>query len=148
MSDKDRLKLRAIDREDVATISALLQDAVVTVGDMAFLAEENRFIFVANRFCWEARGSEADHHRVYERVLTGVSFEGVKRAQRRGINIAKPGVALELLSIEVSDGMIDLIFAAGAMVRLEIDALGCRFEDIDEPWPTSWRPRHPLDDDA
>ncbi|MBS7539181.1 DUF2948 family protein [Ancylobacter lacus] len=48
------LKLIALDVEDLAVISAHLQDAVVRVGDMAFLPREHRFALLTNRFDWEA----------------------------------------------------------------------------------------------
>ncbi|MCK0198640.1 DUF2948 family protein [Ancylobacter sp. 6x-1] len=48
------LKLIALDGEDLAILSAHLQDAVVRVGDMVFLQREHRFALLANRFDWEA----------------------------------------------------------------------------------------------
>jgi hypothetical protein len=54
------LKLRAYDREDFAVVSAVLQDALVPVIDMAWLAEEQRFACVANRFRWERRAPAGD----------------------------------------------------------------------------------------
>jgi hypothetical protein len=36
-----------------------------------------------------------------------------------------------------------LVFAGGAQIRIETDAIACRIEDIGEPWPTRWRPTHP-----
>ena len=47
------LKLRAVDADDIAVMSACLQDALVPVHDMRFLAGEASFVLVANRFCWE-----------------------------------------------------------------------------------------------
>ncbi|MEE8562657.1 MAG: DUF2948 family protein, partial [Alphaproteobacteria bacterium] len=52
------LKLRAVDAEDFAVLGACLQDALVPVQDMRFLGEENRFVMVANRFCWENLAAE------------------------------------------------------------------------------------------
>ena len=46
------LKLIALDADDLAVISAHLQDAVMKVGDLAFLPREKRFAAVANRFDW------------------------------------------------------------------------------------------------
>ena len=44
------LKLIALDAEDLSVISTHLQDAVLHVGDMAFLKREMRFAAVANRW--------------------------------------------------------------------------------------------------
>ena len=53
MSSPGLLKLRAHDAEDLAVVSALLQDAIVPAKEMTFLADERRFVMVANRFMWE-----------------------------------------------------------------------------------------------
>ena len=46
----DLLKLVALDQEDLAVISAHLQDAIVKVGDLTYLPRERRFALVARRF--------------------------------------------------------------------------------------------------
>ena len=71
----DALKLLARDEEDLAVISAILQDALIPVSEMAFLPEEQRFALVANRFRWEAPGDRPRES--LERRLTGLSVGGV-----------------------------------------------------------------------
>ncbi|HWT31128.1 MAG TPA: DUF2948 family protein, partial [Propylenella sp.] len=44
MTDDDRLRLIALDSEDLAVLSAHVQDAVLKVGEMSWLAEEKRFV--------------------------------------------------------------------------------------------------------
>ena len=44
------LKLIALDVDDLAVISAHLQDAVLQVGDIAYLPRDKRFAAIANRF--------------------------------------------------------------------------------------------------
>jgi len=46
-------KLRAEDADDLAVISACLQDALVAVRDLAFVTQDHTFLMVANRFRWE-----------------------------------------------------------------------------------------------
>ena len=75
------LKLRAADAEDLAVISAILQDSLVTVAEMAYLADESRFVLVANRFKWEPQ--EGAVPAKGERVLTGLCIDGVKSVSRR-----------------------------------------------------------------
>ena len=61
VAPQDRpLKLRAYDREDFAVVSAVLQDALVPVIDLAWLSGEKRFALVANRFRWERRAPAGD----------------------------------------------------------------------------------------
>jgi hypothetical protein len=60
----DLLRLLALDQEDLAIVSAHLQDAVVRVGDIAYLPKERRFALLARRFDWEAppeRAAPAPH---------------------------------------------------------------------------------------
>jgi hypothetical protein len=138
----DRLKLRAVDEEDLAIISAILQDALVAVGDMDFLAEESRFVLVANRFCWEAKPIDNAH---YERTLAGLAFSEVSAVSLRGFDRRDPDRLLQILALHRDGEAIILDFSSGASLRLEAAQILCHMEDLGEAWPTPWRPRHPLD---
>ena len=48
------LRLLAQDEADLAVLSAQMQDAVVRVGDMAWLPKARRFALVGCRFDWMA----------------------------------------------------------------------------------------------
>ena len=50
----DRLKLIALDREDIEVVSAHLQDAVVKAADIHWRPAERRLVVALNRFDWEA----------------------------------------------------------------------------------------------
>jgi hypothetical protein len=148
MKDARPLRLRAEDAGDLAVISACLQDAVVLVREMKYLPTEGRFVMVVNRFRWEdADGERGESDRpVYGRVHCGVCFEKVKAVRSAGIERQRPGQIVSLLALEAAEGRIDLVCSGGAAVRLEVDGLVCHLRDLDEPWPTQWRPAHPLDD--
>jgi hypothetical protein len=138
------LKLRAEDAEDLGVISAILQDALVPVADMAFLAGERRFVMVANRFRWErARRDDAGDA---ERTLAGLCFEGVDGVKRRGFSAAERDRILELLALRSEPGAVRVDFAGGASLLLETARLAVRLDDIGEPWPTPFRPQHNLDE--
>ena len=153
-----RLKLRADDPEDLAIVSAQLQDAIVPIGDMAFLAAQKRFVLVANRFMWEAGaiengpapdGEEASEDRpVYLRSNCGVRFEGVTAVRSRGVDLQDRAQMLELLAVRWVDGGTELDFSGDATVRLEMKRPVCLIEDIGEPWPTTRRPSHMFEDEA
>ncbi len=141
-----KLKLRAVDDEDMKILSTCLQDALVPVGDMEYFPDDGRFVLVASRFCWEQPAESFDPgDEFYERIHCALSFNGVKKVHRRGISRRNPAQLLELLSLSVKDGAVELVFAGGAALRLEVDALSCQIEDFGEPWPTRWRPRHVID---
>lgn len=143
------LKLKATDAEDLGTVSAFLQDALIAVGDIAFIAEERRFVLVANRFRWEAMPcqeaeqlGEAD---CFERVHSGLRFENVTAVKTRGLDALDASQLLALLAINQDAGGLTLVFAGNVAIRVETAAPLCFLEDFGEPWPTKWRPKHPLE---
>jgi hypothetical protein len=138
-----RLKLRAADTDDLAIISAILQDAVIPMEEMAYLPAERRFVLVANRFRWEDARDETVPGRIYERVHSGLVIDEVRAVRTRGIDQTASGRILSLLAVEASDGAIDLVFSGNAAVRIEVDRIICHLEDVAEPYPTRWRPTHP-----
>jgi hypothetical protein len=139
------LKLIARDEEDLAVLSAVLQDALIPISEMAYLPEERRFVLVANRFRWEAPHDRPRDN--FERRLTGLSIDGVSVVRRRGFSLAEPDRILALLAIRQVEGALQLEFAGGAAIRLETAEILCHLDDLGEPWPTRWQPRHPLGDD-
>ena len=48
----DELKLVALDRDDIAVVSAHVQDALVRVADIFWQPREHRFVMGLNRFDW------------------------------------------------------------------------------------------------
>ena len=140
----DKLKLRAEDEEDLAVISAFLQDALLPVAEMVYLAEEQRFVLVANRFMWER--PPVDKKGRSERTLTGLAFEGVTAVQVRGFERSQGDRILQVLAVRSAPGAIIFEFSGADAMRLEVGRILCHLEDIGEPWPTPWRPRHALDD--
>jgi len=147
----DGLRLRAEDAEDLAVISACLQDALVAVRDLAYDPAARTFVLVANRFRWEGRGG-ADRDLPFERTLCGVAFEAIDGVAYRGFHRAEEERILALLAIQptrsAAGSMIDLEFARGATIRLTASAISCRARDFGEPWPTGWQPGHALDEPA
>ena len=145
-ASKDPLKLLARDAEDLAVLSAFLQDALVDFGDMTYLAGERRFAVVCTRFRWEDVPPD-DKERPGERVLCGLSFEGVTRVQTRGIDAKRDARRIfELLAVQAAPGEVRLVLAGGSEVRLEAPEIAIRLKDLGEPWPVFARPRHPLED--
>ena len=144
------LKLRAEDADDLAVISACLQDALVAVRDLAYDRAARTFMLVANRFRWESRKADLPSGAPHERVLCGVAFADVDRVSYRGFRRNDEDRILLLLAIRTGEargaGTIDLDFAADATVRLTVSEIACTTADLSEPWPTQWAPDHPLDD--
>jgi hypothetical protein len=150
------LRLRAEDAEDLAVISACLQDALVSVRDLAYDQGARNFVLVANRFRWEggAAGRTAESEGTpFERTLCGIIFDEIDGVVYRGFHRSEEDRILALLAIRPNfgpgtsstSGLIDLEFAAGVTIRLTAAAIRCRARDFGEPWPTVWQPGHSLD---
>jgi hypothetical protein len=144
------LRLRAADAEDLAVISACLQDALVSVRDLAYDPDARTFVLVANRFRWEGGGADAPEGARFERILCGIGFDAVDGVAYRGFHRSEEDRILSLLAIlampEPAVATIDLDFAGGATIRLTAAAIRCRVRDFGEAWPTAWRPGHSLDE--
>lgn len=138
------VKLAATDQEDIAVLSALLQDSVIPISEMIYLAAESRFALVANRFRWEDASAEKISGQIYERVCCGVTFDRVTAVRRRNFDQAQRGQMFDLLALEATSAYVDLVFAGSATIRLEVEKIQCHAEDFGDPWPTQWRPEHDL----
>ena len=141
-----QLKLIALDLEDLQIISAHLQDAIVRVDEMAYVAGENRFAAILRRFDWTNA-----QNGIYQRRQSALRFEKVRSAQYKNIS---PGVSqatpLELLAIDYEPtdevgGTITLVFSGDAGIRLEADCIEAELRDLGPVWKTNARPEHPED---
>jgi DUF2948 family protein len=147
------LKLIALDADDLAVISANLQDAVMRVGDLAFQPREKRFAAVANRFDWvDALEQEAakGEHRHYARRRTALRFERVLSAQVQGLDPKNKSAVTSLLAVafeplEPPAGLITLQFADGSAIRLHVECIEAELRDLGPAWEAKSKPQHPED---
>ncbi len=150
MKDAIPIRLAAIDEEDLAVISACVQDAVLKVGDMTYLPRERRFAVAMNRFAWETTDGDAPS---YERRRAVLTFDRVTGAKVTRIDRGRPDAVLELLAVkfEATDapaGCVTLVFAGGGAVRLDVEVIEVRLADLGAAWATTAKPEHDLDDTA
>jgi hypothetical protein len=139
------LKLLALDSEDLEVVSATTQDAVVRVGDMGYAKSDRRFALLMNRYAWE----DGDSRGRGVRKRAALHFDRVNDVKVTGIDTnARDGV-LELLTIAYTDGgdadgHVDLAFAGGGTVRLTVECLEARMQDLGAAWGAKARPEHAL----
>src|SRR5512147_404408 len=99
-NDRSGLKLIALDTEDLDVVSAHLQDAVISVGEMTYLKAERRFAAIANRFDWsDALAGRQARRGTFTRRRAGLRFENVLGAQLAGINLDDKRQMLNVLAI-------------------------------------------------
>lgn len=135
------LKLLALDSEDLDVISATTQDAVVRVGDMGYAKGDHRFALLMNRFAWEEGG------KTRQRKRAALHFDRVNDVKVSGIDTNSIEGVLELLAIRfsVTDdpvGHVDLDFAGGGTIRLTVECLEARLQDLGAAWAARATPEH------
>ncbi len=139
------LRLVALDADDLAIISAHVQDGLVKVSDLEFLAKEHRFVVTMNRFAWETGKPKFRH--MYQRRRSVLHFERVTHVELSGIDRTRTDDVLVLLAIrffplESPGGKVELVFAAGAALRLTVECVEARLADLGAAWETGNRPVH------
>lgn len=135
------LRLLAQDAEDLAVISAALQDAVGKLGDISYEPAARRLTLAFNRFCWEGGG------RSTERVRTALQIGGVLSVKARKLRRDAPQGVVELLALgfepaETPGGAVTLTFAGGGDLRCTVECIDAVLSDVSAPWPTQRAPAH------
>ena len=139
----ESLRLVAKDEADLEVVSSLLQDAIIAGADMHYDAQDNCFIIVANRFCWE-RPALADMNAssggaLHERALCGVRINHVTAVQKRRwpadwrdafLNL----LALKLVDVSQQDSgcMVEFSFSGGPSLRLITKQIDIVLGDLDK----------------
>jgi len=141
------LKLLALDAEDLAVLSAHVQDAVLRVPDMGYARGDKRFALLMNRYDWEADKPRSKGLR----KRAGLHFNSVEAVAYAGFDPAAPEGVLNLLAltfIPAPDGVagiVEITFAGGGTVRLTVEALEARLADLGSAWAAAAKPAHALD---
>lgn len=144
------VKLIALDAEDLGVVSANVQDAIVRVADMTFLAKEKRFVLICNRFdALAALVPEAGTGEAYTRRRAGLRFERVIAAQVAGLDLRDQARFLVMLSAtyeplagQEPEGYVMITFAGDAAVRLHVECVEAELRDLGAAWQTERKPRH------
>jgi hypothetical protein len=158
------MRLIAKDAEDLAIIAACLQDALVPISEVQYLAGEQRFIMLLNRFRWERQpagrhapasaktsGSDASFHDAddyfdtEQRIHCGLCIDKVTSVRSRGVDLKQRGKFLSLLTLQVDGSNLNLVFSGGGIIQLTVSELSVFLKDMGEGWPTQWRPDHERD---
>ena len=136
--------LAAEDAEDLEIVSARLQDAVAQLKDLAWLPKTRRFAALFNRFKWEDKRKRADL-----RVRALLHFDDVLSVKSKGLKRGAPDAVVSLLAIRFTPkggddpaGTVELLFAGGGTIRLEVECLSAGLADVGGEWAARGRPDH------
>ncbi len=132
------LHLIAQDGDDLAVLSALVQDAVFVASDLTYRARQRRFAILLTRFRWEDRAAAEAAKRPYERVRSLLVIEDVGAVRSAGFDREDKAQTLSLLSLTHTPGVdgtgvLTLALAGGGTLALEVEALEVRLEDVTRP---------------
>ena len=127
-----QLKLIALDADDLAVISAHVQDARVQASDIIWRQGEKRLVIGMNRLDWEQTLSGETSPR---RLIAALRFDRVLACKSRNIDIEQPQAVLELVGIEFHPGAAPggsalLLFNHGGALRLDVECLECELTDL------------------
>ena len=127
-----QLKLIALDADDLAVISAHVQDARVASSDIIWRQAEKRLVIGMNRLDWEQTLSGQAQPR---RLIAALRFDRVLACKSRNIDLSSSEQMLELVGIEFHEheapgGSALLMFAEGGAIRLDVECLECQLTDL------------------
>lgn len=140
------LVLAARDAEDLEVISARLQDSVAKLGDFVYLKKKRCFFGLFNRFKWE------DGKKGNLRVRSGLHFDGVLAVRSKNVKLGADDAVVELLAVnfapkpgETPSGTVELVFAGGGIILLEVECLDASLSDVGAEWAARGRPAHEIE---
>ncbi len=132
MPEPELLRLIALDADDLAVISAHVQDARVRAADIVWRQRENRLVVGMQRLDWEQTLSGGAAPR---RATAALRFDRVLACKSRDIEMDRPDAVLELVGIEfhpdeAPGGRALLLFSHGGALRLDVECLECALTDL------------------
>ena len=135
LSVLNRMKLNAIDTEELKIIATVLQDGLIEVNDVKYLPSIRTFIVMITRFMWE----EKIVNKTNNRTKAVLVFEDVLAVHSRNIDQMNKTKVLELLTFNFYNNKsknieIELLFNNDATIKLETEVVQAKLEDQGESW--------------
>ena len=145
------LKLLALDGDDLAIMSALVQDAITRPGEMTYLRDERAFVLVVDRLARELRPERAGPlglRKRWQRRRAALDLRRVSKVERLGFDQAAKDELLVVLAVTLDaaadgvGGTVTVAFAGGATLRLTVEVVEARLTDLGPAWKSGATPRH------
>ncbi|WP_114284405.1 DUF2948 family protein [Candidatus Halocynthiibacter alkanivorans] len=143
------LFLKALDAEDLQVLSALVQDAVLPMGEIRYDRSQRQFALLLNRFRWEDVPQAERRKRDFERVQSVLAIGDVMKVATSGIDPADKDLVLSLLSVsfepgEDGTGRVELTLAGDGAIALDVEAIDLTLKDVTRPYvaPSRHLPKH------
>lgn len=141
------LALIAHEADDLPVLSALLQDAVFPLRELAYVRPRRRFAILLSRFRWEDRARAEGQGRSYERVQSLLVVHDVLAVRSTGFDPNAKEAVQSLLALTFAPtgdgaGTLTLTLSGGGMIALEVEALDATLRDVNRPHLAKSVPEH------
>jgi hypothetical protein len=129
----ETLALLGQEPDDVATFSALLQDATLRLADVGYDRKARRLALLVNRYRRERPTPS--------RIRCAFRVETVDSVQRAGWPGDTDAVTV-ILSLAIEGDWLVITCAGGIALRARIEVIDLVLEDMGEAWATTRVPAH------
>jgi hypothetical protein len=139
------LKLLALDSDDLAVISAHIQDSVFKLSDVRYEAKRGQFALQFNRFVWENSSASQSQN---ARCRAGLCIKRVEAVRSTGINRQETDKVHSLLALQFTqkddgpNGTLELILSGNGIIALDVECVEAQFADVSGSWDTQSKPEH------
>jgi Protein of unknown function (DUF2948) len=133
------LRLDALDETDLTVISAQMQDAVLTLGDISYAPKRKQFALIANRYAWDAGRRERRRSGLHFNRVNSVQVQNLRKGDREAIVSL---LAVTFTSTDDPSGTVTLAFSGGGSIRLAVECIEASLRDLGPAWETPSTPRH------
>ncbi len=138
MSIENKIRLNALNNDDLKIFSFLCQDAIISKEEIFYDKTKKMFVATLNRYCWEQQ--ELKDKNISYRVITGLQIKNVNNVEY--INFKSKIFFYNLLAITYDKTNIILNLSMSSKIILDCKKIDATIEDIDIPWPTKLKPSH------
>jgi len=128
------LRLKVQDVEDLAVVSALMQDAVLPMKETSWQPDAKRFGMLVNRFRWEDKDQAETGKRAYERVQSMLVIDCVQNVSSMGIDHTKKDQIISILAVNYEAGKVVFTLAGDGALALDVECLDITVKDVTKPY--------------
>ena len=138
MSIENKIRLNALNYDDLKIFSFLCQDAIISKEEIFYDETKNFFVVTLTRYCWEKQ--ELNDKKINYRVVSGLQIKNVNDVEY--INFKSKISFYNLLAITYEKANVILNLSMSSKIKLNCKKINATIEDIDIPWPTKLKPLH------
>ena len=143
----DKLKLIALDEEDLAVLSSLFRTRWCASATWP-MCRRRSALPPCSTASIGRRPSQGSDGKDYRRRRTALRFDRVFGAQLKNV---KPGASERVLSLlavsfepaEAPGGHVTLTFSGDASIQLQVECIEAELKDLGPAWRTRSKPKHP-----